>query len=94
MVGTGSCSMGQYRLLEVAQKPLNIVLEPLDLMVETDGAQHAARSTGIDKVGMGQGGVQRAPPCSFTGSLLCTQVAPGCWSSGVVTTLQGSEEEG
>ena len=38
MVGPGSCSVEQYRLLEVAQKPVDIVVEPLDLMVETDGA--------------------------------------------------------
>lgn len=37
MVGPGSCSVEQYRLLEVAQKPVDIVVEPLDLMVETDG---------------------------------------------------------
>lgn len=47
LLGPGSCTTEQYRLLEAMQKPVDIVVEQYALLVEVDGAQHAASSTGF-----------------------------------------------
>lgn len=44
-LGPGSCTVEQYRLLTVAQKPIDIVVEQCSLFIEVDGQQHAASST-------------------------------------------------
>lgn len=46
VLGPVKCSVEQYRLLSVAQKPVDIVVEHCQLMIEVDGEQHAASSTG------------------------------------------------
>ena len=46
LLGPGSCSVEQYRLLPAARKPIDIVVEGCGLLVEVDGPQHAASSSG------------------------------------------------
>lgn len=47
LAGTTNITVEQYRLLELAQKAVDIVVEPIQLLMEVDGAQHAANSTGF-----------------------------------------------
>lgn len=43
----GPIAVEQYWALEIAQKPIDLVLVQHDLMCEIDGSQHAAESTGF-----------------------------------------------
>lgn len=40
--GVGSTSVEQFRVLHLAQKPIDIVLEQYGILVEVDGSQHGA----------------------------------------------------
>jgi very-short-patch-repair endonuclease len=51
--GVGHISVEQYRALGVAQKPFDFVLEDWSILIEVDGSQHAAGSTGFS-TGFGQ----------------------------------------
>lgn len=43
----GRISVEQYRALPLAQKPFDFVLDEWGVMIEVDGSQHAANSTGF-----------------------------------------------
>jgi very-short-patch-repair endonuclease len=43
----GPVSVEQYRLLQLAQKPVDFVLEAWNLWIEVDGQQHASSSSGF-----------------------------------------------
>lgn len=43
--GSDTVSVEQYRALDIAQKPVDIVVEACGLFVEVDGPQHAASSS-------------------------------------------------
>lgn len=43
----GPVSLEQYRVLPLAQKPVDLVLEAWNLMIEVDGQQHASSSSGF-----------------------------------------------
>lgn len=66
LLGPGCCTVEQYRLLPVAQKPVDIVVEPAGLLVEVDGPQHAPSSTGFGE----EAGAQCARDQQFERSVL------------------------
>ena len=47
LAGTHNSTVEQYRVLALAQKAVDIVVEPFGLLMEVDGAQHATDSTGF-----------------------------------------------
>lgn len=98
LLGPGSCSVEQYRLLPVARKPIDIVVEATGLLVEVDGPQHAPSSSGWGEAAGAQcerdRQFERAVLASGGRLLRLHWEDTACWLSHVLAALQRCKQPG